>query len=148
MKKFLTLLAGVLCFAAVASAQPRAFGLRIGYGAEVSYQHDLGDAFAEMDLGLVGKDGFYVSGIYDFVIGTSGIFNFYAGPGVIVGAHNYEDADGYVLKFNAGIVGQLGAEVQIESAPVSISLDWRPAYYFNYGDFGWTSLALGIRYRF
>ena len=71
MKKILTLLVGVLCFVAAASAQPRAFGLRIGYGAEVSYQHDLSDAFAELDLGLVGKDGFYVTGVYDFILGTN-----------------------------------------------------------------------------
>ena len=148
MKKILTLLVGVLCFVAAASAQPRAFGLRIGYGAEVSYQHDLSDAFAELDLGLVGKDGFYVTGVYDFILGTSGVFNFYAGPGVMLGAYNYEAADGNVLKFNAAIVGQIGAEVQVATAPVNISLDWRPAYYLNYGGFGWAGFALGIRYRF
>ena len=144
MKKIVAILAGMLAFAAVASAQPRAFGVRLGYGAEVSYQHSLGNNFAEVDLGVVGPNGFYVSGIYDFDLGSAGVLNFYAGPGVQIGAATSDN----VFYFNASIVGQIGTEIQLESAPVNFSLDWRPAIYLNGGGFGWTGFALGIRYRF
>ncbi|MBP5625319.1 MAG: hypothetical protein J6W98_00195 [Bacteroidales bacterium] len=144
MKKIVAILAGVLAFAAVASAQPRAFGVRLGYGAEVSYQHTLGNDFGEVDLGVVGPNGFYVSGIYDFNLGSAGILNFYAGPGVQIGAATADN----VFYFNAAIVGQIGTEIELDSAPVNFSLDWRPAIYLNGGGFGWTGFALGIRYRF
>jgi len=145
MKKIIAILLGVLAFAAVASAQPRAIGLRAGYGGELSYQHAFGSNFLEADLGFLGSaHGIYVTGIYDFVLAQAGIVNFYAGPGVQLGFYNYDG----VSSFNAGIAGQLGLEFEIPSIPLNISLDWRPTYYFNYGGFGWQGFALGIRYRF
>ncbi|MCR4825026.1 MAG: hypothetical protein K5849_06700, partial [Bacteroidales bacterium] len=77
MKKFIVILVSVLAFAAVASAQPRALGLRAGYGAELSYQHGLGSGFLEADLGFQGSGhGVYVTGVYDFIFASSGIANF------------------------------------------------------------------------
>ena len=148
MKKTLILLAAVLGFAVVASAQPRAIGIRAGYGGELSYQHSLGSNFAEFDLGFLAGNGLYATGIYDFVLGSAGICNFYAGPGVQLGAYSYKDVDGTVMKFNAAVVGQIGVEFEIPSIPLNISLDWRPAYYFVHGGFGWNGFALGLRYRF
>ena len=149
MKKILTLLVGVLCFAVAASAQPRAFGARLGYGAEISYQYGLGNNFAEMDLGLVGNKGWYVSGLYDFSLGNAGIFHFYAGPGVQLGTKNYADTDGgNILKFDAAILGQIGAEVELEAVPLNISLDWRPAFSLTGGGFYGVGVGLGVRYRF
>ena len=77
MKKLLTVLIGVLAFAAVASAQPRALGVRAGYGGEISYQHTTGPGFIEADLGFLAGHGFYVTGVYDFIFANSGICNFY-----------------------------------------------------------------------
>ena len=54
MKKIILVAALVLGFAAAAAAQPRALGLRGGYGVEASYQHTLGSNFVEADLGLYG----------------------------------------------------------------------------------------------
>ena len=145
MKKLIAILVGVLAFAAVASAQPRALGVRAGYGGELSYQHTTGPGFIEADLGFLGSGhGFYVTGVYDFIFANAGIANFYVGPGVQLGFYNYSGDQG----FNAGIAGQLGVEFEIPSVPLNISLDWRPVYYFNYGGFGWQGVALGIRYRF
>ena len=51
MKKFFAVMVAALAFAAVASAQPKAVGVRVGNGAEVSYQHYLGGSnFIEADL--------------------------------------------------------------------------------------------------
>ena len=89
--------------------------------------------FLEADLGFWANNGFYVTGVYDFIFANAGIVNFYVGPGVQLGFYNHNDNSG----FNAGLAGQLGMEFEIPSAPVNISLDWRPVYYFNYGGFGW-----------
>ena len=145
MKRFIVVVLSVLAFAAVASAQPRALGLRAGYGGELSYQHGGSAGFLEADLGFLGSGhGFYVTGVYDFIFANAGIANFYVGPGVQLGFYNYSGDQG----FNAGIAGQLGVEFEIPSVPLNLSLDWRPVYYFNYGGFGWQGIALGIRYRF
>ena len=144
MKKVLAILVAAFAFVAVASAQPRALGVRAGWGGELSYQHGAGAGFLEADLGFLANNGFYVTGIYDFILGSAGICNFYVGPGVQLGFYNYSGDQG----FNAGIAGQLGVEFEIPSVPLNLSLDWRPVYYFNYGGFGWQGIALGIRYRF
>ncbi len=144
MKKVLAILVAAFAFVAVASAQPRALGVRAGWGGELSYQHGAGAGFLEADLGFLANNGFYVTGIYDFILGSAGICNFYAGPGVQLGFYNHADQSG----FNAGIAGQLGVEFEIPSVPLNLSLDWRPVYYFNYCGFGWQGIALGIRYRF
>ena len=51
MKKIIVIAALMLGFAVAASAQPRAIGGRLGNGAEVSYQHTLGQNFLEIDGG-------------------------------------------------------------------------------------------------
>ena len=145
MKKLIAVFIGVFAIVAVASAQPRALGLRLGYGGEVSYQHSLSGGFLEADLGFLGNaHGFYVSGMYDFIFANSGIANFYVGPGVQVGFWNNEHAS----EFIAGLGGQLGVEFEIPSIPLNLSLDWRPVYYLQNAVFGWQGIALGIRYRF
>ena len=49
MKKIILVAALVLGFAVAASAQPRAIGVRVGNGGEISYQHQLGSNFLEGD---------------------------------------------------------------------------------------------------
>lgn len=145
MKKLLTVLLGVLAFAAVASAQPRAIGARAGFGGELSYQHGAGSSFLELDLGFIGHaHGYYVTAAYDFIFANAGICNFYVGPALQVGLYHHEK----VGAFNAGAGAQLGIEFEIPSIPLNISLDWRPIYYFQHGGFGWQGAALGLRYRF
>ena len=86
MKKTLIIIASLLAFAVVASAQPRAIGVRAGYGAELSYQHNLGSAnFLEVDLGWSFSSAGYfnVAAAYDFSVAPVGPFNFYAGPALV-----------------------------------------------------------------
>ena len=53
MKKIILIAAMICGFAVAASAQPKALGLRFGYGAELSDQHNVAGAnFIEADLGL------------------------------------------------------------------------------------------------
>ena len=139
MKKIIVLALAILGFAAVATAQPRTIGIRAGYGAEVSYQHTLGSTnFLEVDAGWSAG---YVSftGLYDFVFASEGNFNFYAGPGARVAF----DED-----LHLGVAGQIGVEYNFD-IPLTLSLDWTPVFNLIPGtNFGWSSVGLGIRYRF
>lgn len=150
MKKIFAVIFAVVAFAAAASAQPKSIGVRVGNGGEVSYQHYLGGAnFIEADLGFM-SNGFRLTGIYDFGLGSSGNFNFYAGPGASLGLVNgYDEYKNVVTRLSAAIVGQVGAEFAVPGVPLNFSLDWRPAIYLTGGSvFGWDGFALGIRYRF
>lgn len=142
MKKIIAIAVAILCFAAVASAQPRAIGIRGTYGAELSYQHGTGNGFWEFDAGLFNKM-VDVCAIYDFIIAPIGPLNLYGGPGAYVAMFPNSDAG-----LNAGLVGQIGLEY-IFDFPLQLSLDWRPCFNFVEG-FGWSPLgaALGIRYAF
>lgn len=140
MKKIIILAAAILGFAVAASAQPKALGLRLGYGADLSYQHTLGGAnFIEADLGLESFKSLNIAATYNFMIAQFGDgFGFYAGPGIGVG---------FAEKLRVGIAGQVGLEYNF-AAPVQLSLDVRP--YFDFvgaGLVGWYP-HLGIRYRF
>ena len=150
MKKLIIVILSMIAFAAVASAQPRAIGVRAGYGVEVSYQHYLGaENFLEADLGLVGNHGMYLTGVYNFNIGYAGPFSFYAGPGAQAGFYAAKTSEQNVaMALNLAVGGQIGAEWAVPSAPINISLDWRPMFYFMHGGFGWDGFALGFRYRF
>lgn len=145
MKKFLAIAVALVAFAAVSVAQPRALGVRAGYGGELSYQHSFGSNFAEFDLGLFGHSA-DISAIYDFIIAGDGNFNFYAGPGACVGLW-MGDYSGIDL----GLAGQVGIEYNF-GFPLQLSLDWKPVFHFI-GDEGakgfyGAGAALGIRYRF
>ena len=152
MKKIILVAALVLGFAAAAVAQPRAIGLRGGYGAELSYQHTLGANFVEADLGLVGS-GLNVAATYNWMLAQPdwtdrGEWGFYAGPGAALGLNL-----GEVSTFNVAVAGQVGLEYTFWF-PLQLSLDLRPqlglwtgggaaGFYFG----GWCP-ALGVRYRF
>lgn len=148
MKKLTAIIVSVLAFAAVASAQPRALGLRGGFGAEISYQHSVDSNFLEADLGWAPGEANLVA-VYDFIFANSGNFNFYAGPGLRVGTFKTSsDVDG----INLGVAGQIGVEFQIPSVPINLSLDWRPVVNFfgegkQRGFCGYYG-AFAIRYRF
>ncbi|MDD2611907.1 MAG: hypothetical protein PHR38_03880 [Bacteroidales bacterium] len=145
MKKLFTVL--VICFAFVATSNAQqALGLRFGggtaFGAEISYQKDLGAANRlEADLGLESSWA-SLNGTYQWVKDLSsladGVKWYYgAGAGILIG-----DIVGL------GINGQLGIEYTLKEIPLQFSLDTRPGYYFgdNYG-FGFGA-SLAARYKF
>lgn len=140
MKKIILIAALVLGFAAAASAQPKAIGLRIGYGAELSYQHNVGANFIEADLGLESFKNLGVAATYNFSIAEFGDgFKFYAGPGIGLG---------FAESLMVGVAGQAGVEYNFASAPVNISVDVRPYFDFmGVGLVGWYP-HIGVRYNF
>ena len=157
MKKVFLSLLLVAGLATTASAQKvqKAFGVRLGYGAELSYQHPFGgNNRLEIDGGLYGFNNKYytsafVSGIYQWVNPIQDGFNWYAGFGPQLGLYSYKD--GSKTDFALALAGQLGVEYNFPSVPFQISLDWRPAVRIlpNMGDaFMYEGIGLGLRYRF
>lgn len=146
MKKLIAIAVALVAFAAVSVAQPRAIGIRAGWGGELSYQHSLGSNFAEFDLGLFNHAA-SITGIYDFIIAGDGNFNFYAGPGAQLGMWTVKDNGGLDL----GLAAQIGVEYNF-SFPMQISVDWKPVFHFlgpdDYKGFYGYGAALGLRYRF
>ncbi len=127
MKKLLIIAALVLTTAVAAIAQPRAIGGRLGWGTEVSYQHNVGNNFIEVDVGLPGWGalGLGATAIYDFVIAqpqwTPGTWTFYAGPGAQVSM-----GFGNGLASFIAVAGQVGLSYRFEF-PLELSVDLRPS---------------------
>jgi hypothetical protein len=142
MKKIFAVLFAVFAFVALASAQPRALGVRVGWGGEISYQHTLGaENFLEVDAGW-GANSVSIGAAYDFQIAPVGPFGFYAGPSAQVWMGGDND-------FVLGVGAQVGLEYIFPSFPLQISLDWRPVFdLIPSTGFGWQSVGLGIRYAF
>ena len=155
MKKIILIAVAVLGFAVTAAAQPRAIGVRIGNGGEVSYQHTVGKDFVEVDggLGLNLYDGNSINvgatAIYNFMIAQPqwtdrGEWGFYAGPGATVGLGLGDNAH-----FNLAAAGMVGLEYSFWF-PLQLSIDFRQhiGFGFGHGLYFPSSIGLGVRYRF
>lgn len=146
MKKIILIAAMVLGFTVAAAAQPKAAGLRFGYGVEATYQHWTGGAnFIEANLGLESFASLNVAATYNWMIAQPawtnvGTWGFYAGVGAAVGLDT---------KLRAGVAGQVGLEYNFEF-PLQLSIDIRPQLGLinsAVGIWGWTPM-LSARYRF
>ena len=159
MKKtiLILLLAGL---GLVAAAQPRAIGLRGGYGLELSYQHALDwPHFVEVDLGLdlVGDNGFRATATYNIVVAqpdwtSVGEWTWYVGPGASLGYVSELGTDR--VNVMAAAVVQVGCEYS-PTEHLGLSLDMRPMFGFHFGtgkfySGGMLGLipTLGVRFKF
>lgn len=159
MKKAIIIIAAVLGFAVMASAQPKAIGGRLSTwgGLEVSYEHYLGNPnFLEVNVGMNwygGGCGAEATGVYNFTFAQPawtprGNWAWYAGPGLTLGSTHYNDEN----QFFFGIVGQVGLEYTFWF-PLQLSADLRPVFGFCDSEFWMNGLfgfapTLGIRYSF
>ncbi|MCF7569472.1 porin family protein [Sabulilitoribacter arenilitoris] len=163
MKKLFLLSIAILGFIFAASAQEiskNALGLRLGdsdgFGAEISYQHALGENNRlELDLGWRdgnNYDGFKIAGLYQWVMLLDGNFNWYVGAGGGLGSFSVNVPGGSdITDTFVFAAGDIGIEYNFD-IPLLLSLDFRPeigfgddAYNNNDLDF---DIALGIRYQF
>ena len=158
MKKIILIAAMVLGFAVAAAAQPKAIGLRLGNGAEVSYQHSAGSNFVSIDGGLgldiynSNNNGLFVgaTAIYNFMIAQplwteEGTWGFYAGPGANVGL-----GIGSPAHFNLAAAGAVGLEYPFWF-PLQLSIDFRQMLGYSMGAgrfYAPSSIGLGVRYSF
>ena len=153
MKRIILIAALALGVAFAAAAQPRAIGVRLGYGGEISYQHTLGGAnFVEANLGSLGFVGLDISATYNFMIAQPnwtdrGEWGFYAGPGVALGLFHGT---------SIAIQGQVGIEYTFWF-PLQLAIDLKPQIgiemwnggvgFYQDGLLGFAP-ALSVRYRF
>lgn len=163
MKKILLITALMFGFVWTSNAQDiskNTLGLRLGsndgFGGEISYQRGLGDNNRlELDLGFRNSnnvDAFKIVGLYQWVWNIEGGFNWYAGVGGGVGSWSSNDNN---IKNDGSFflaAGDIGIEYNFQEAPIQLSLDYRPEFYFNSDDYRndnyGSDIALSIRYRF
>ena len=143
MKKFILILAASVLAAVAVSAQPRAIGVRFGYGIEVSYQHSLSEAnMLSAELTFPAFHGIGAAATYDWINpfnamipwNDKGEWNWYMGVGAGLGLGfpdvSKNTTDGVTHKtssnwFSVGVAGRVGVEYNFWF-PLQISLDWRP----------------------
>ena len=166
MKNIIYALGIALGFSFSISAQvnPHAIGIRggggnYGNGAEISYQHGMGDANRlELDLGWRGNNGngnnyssIHLAGIYHWDWNITEGLNWFVGPGAVVGLFTDKfnnNNDGVIL----GVGGQIGIEYDFNQhdVPLLLALDTRPMWRligFGKGGAGYGG-ALSLRYTF
>ncbi len=134
--------AAVVLAAVSMNAQPRAIGARLGYGAEFSYQHSLGNNMLQAELSFPGFTwGVGAAATYDWInpFGTSvpwshkGEWNWYMGVGASAGFRWPEASTSETgVKHSeggcyAGVAGRIGIEYDFWF-PLQLSLDWRPVF--------------------
>lgn len=128
MKKIILVVA-VMAMAVVAYAQPRAIGVRLGYGAEVSYEHSLGESnMIQLEVGVPGFAGVEAACTYNWnnPFGTQipwnekGEWNWYLGVGAAAGFWGWGSPYGFV-----GAAGRVGVEYRFWF-PLELSVDFRP----------------------
>jgi len=162
MKKFF--IVAVLAVASLAAyAQPRAIGVRLGYGAEFSYEHALSSGnMVSLEVGVPGFAALEAACTYDWIdpFGATvpwnekGEWHWYMGVG---GA--FQTTWTNPGAFFIGAAGRFGIEYDFWF-PLQLSLDFRPTLGVGipYGvsgakpGFGYDvyagGLGLGIRYKF
>jgi hypothetical protein len=163
MKSTYLLLFALCGFVLTASAQdiaPNAFGLRLGdsrdFGAEISYQRAIiENNRIELNFGWRnGKNynGVKLVGLFQWVWNIDGGFNWYAGPGIGLGAYRFDNPGGQNFRDSfVFLSGALGIEYKFD-IPLLLSLDIRPE--LGFGDAVYDNndldfdIGLGIRYTF
>ena len=162
MKKLFAVAILALVSFAYVSAQPRAVGVNLGYGASVSYQHNLGEAnMIDLAVEFPAFCSVGATCTYDWINpfntqipwDEKGEWNWFLGVGAGAGwywpkADN--DGRGY-----AGVVGHVGVAYDFWF-PLELSFDWRPNFgakfgsdYARFYDHGlYTGITLGVRYKF
>ena len=146
MKKLFFVIVLTALAVGAANAQ-QSIGLRVAYGAELSYQRPLNDNRLELGLGLTSwGGGLNVVGTYQWVKPLKSNFSWYYGLGAGLGIWD--------KAFAISGLGQVGIEYNFPSIPLQLSLDWRPSLTFVFYEGGGSShffpqgVGLGVRYKF
>lgn len=138
------------------SSYKSAIGARLGYPLSVSYKHFINEKAAVEVFGGFRPYTNYswstIGGLYQLhapIAELDGL-KWYWGGGAAVYFWSFKNGFVYGDAGNTsiGILGCLGLDYKLDSAPVNFSLDWIPSYFVNgYGSgFGGGYGALAVRY--
>lgn len=161
MKKIILIIAVLALGAASASAegtteetatpaQPKAIGVKVGWGTDISYQQYMGDNFLEVNLGLDNFNSLDFATFYNFTIARPewtdvGRWGMYFGPGCSLGMKLF----GKTHFFHISAACMLGVEYTFD-IPLQLSFDVKPQMGVGFGHgFYWTvTPSFGVRYSF
>lgn len=155
MKKILLLVvAAVFATTAFAQDYKNSIGLRLGYGAELQYEHHFSsENYLEANLGLHGFGrSLFVNASYNWNLcdwnwtPNAGRWFLSAGVGGAIGMWDRPEHD---LGFQAGVLGDVAFGIRF-NAPVTLSIDYRPTIYFLHDAWasGFYSFGLTCTYNF
>jgi len=168
MRKILFLAIIFILTITISLAQPRAVGVRVGWGIGASYQHDFGvKNMLQVDLDFFSFEaGLQATATYNWIFPfnswkRAGSWNWYAGVGGGIGMLMpgwWEHIDPTKLKgaFTglAGVAGMIGVEYNFKF-PLQLSLDYRPLFSpllfkggAGFNMFGVFGGGFAVRYKF
>lgn len=160
MKRLFLILSICTAITTVAVAQPRAIGLRLGGNQELSFQQSIhyGYRFIQFDVGTYyANKAIQITWTHNWVSQSinSSAFSVYGGGGIGIGfsinnkdndwyprfwdknatdyAYRWENRKALRRFFLMGIAAQLGIEYRFENIPLSLSIDYRPLFGFEFG---------------
>ncbi len=156
MKKLLQVLIILLLLGVTttASAQYKTgLGARLGFFNGITVKHFLNDQNAIEGILSTRWNGFVVTGLYKWQKPFSDVPNldWFVGGGAHIGFwgegdYRWSTYQAYTI---IGVDFIIGLEYTFEEAPISLSLDWKPAFNFI-GHTAWwgDGAALSVRYTF
>lgn len=131
-------------------------GARLGPYLGLTIKHNFDQNSALEAIVEARYRGMFITGLYEYHIPLEAVdgLRLYVGGGAHIGY--WSRAVGNTIYGSVergafvGIDGILGLEYTFDSAPINISLDYKPAYNFAYRNYGWgyDNGALSIRYVF
>lgn len=158
MRKILLTLLIIIGFSALAGAQDyrTGIGLRAGNPLGLSVKHFVSNRTALEGILSTRWGGFLVTGLFEAHRRLADVenLNWYYGFGGHIGFFNGSYNRNYwgdpgISYTVVGIDGVLGLEYSFEEIPVSIGLDWKPAFnVVGYQGFWGDGGAFSIRYTF
>lgn len=178
MKKLVLVAILAVAGIAFAAAQPRAIGVRLGWGGQFSYEHGLGNNMLSIEAGVPNFNGLEAAVTYDWIdpFGAAvpwskrGEWHWYLGVGAGAGLWGWNTWTDHHFNSYVGVAGRVGIEYDFWF-PLQLSLDFRPiigpgfetwhdgegghshteTYFMGAGDHWghWVgAVALGVRYKF
>lgn len=157
MKKllFITLL-GLLSFSTNAQSYKTAIGLRSGFFLGITGKFYTSNMNAIEGILATRWGGFLITGLYEFTQSFSEPgMNWYYGFGAHFGywsGNQSKKPSWWVTEYDNGLVivgadAIIGIEYTFKTAPINISLDWKPVLnFFEYSGLWGDSAALSIRF--
>lgn len=141
----------MVALASTLSAQQynTAIGIRMGYDSGITLKHFFAPSTAGEFIVAASPNYFQLTGLYEYqqpIPDVPGL-DWYVGFGAHIGGiHKYKDRYNSAFLLGADLIG--GIEYLIPSAPLTVSLDWKPSFNFtnSYNDYWFSPFALSVRY--